>query len=95
MGVKNIQGTLKINDEIVATVPQVEQLSEKIEALPQADWSQIDEIALDFIKNKPILALVATSGLIEDLLMSWDTLLIFDGGDADVQLAVLDETILL
>lgn len=31
----------------------------------------------------------------ETLTMAWDTQLIFDGGDADVQLAVLDETILL
>lgn len=41
------------------------------------------------------LALVAKSGLIEDLSMLWDTELIFDGGSADVQLAILDETILL
>ena len=31
----------------------------------------------------------------ESLTMRWDTQFIFDGGDADVQLAVLDETILL
>lgn len=42
-------------------------------------------------KLKPI----AFSGLIEDLNMNWDTMLIFDGGDADVVLATLDETILL
>ena len=29
-----------------------------------------------------------------DLLMSWDTMFIFDGGDADVTLAVLDDTVL-
>jgi hypothetical protein len=32
---------------------------------------------------------------LENLNPSWDTTLIFDGGDSDVQLAVLDETILL
>ena len=42
-------------------------------------------------KLKPI----AFSGLIEDLNINWDTMLIFDGGDADATLAVLDETILL
>ena len=42
-------------------------------------------------KLKPI----AFSGLIEDVDMNWDTMLIFDGGDADIALAVLDETILL
>lgn len=42
-------------------------------------------------KLKPI----AFSGLIEDLDMNWDTMLIFDGGDADITLAILDETILL
>lgn len=45
--------------------------------------------------NIDILAPVATSGLIEDLSINWDTILIFDGGDADVQLAILDKTILL
>ena len=27
--------------------------------------------------------------------MNWDTILIFDGGSSDIQVAVLDETILL
>ena len=47
--------------------------------------------------NKQIneLAPIAKSGLIEDLEMLWDTMLIFDGGSADVTLATLDETILL
>lgn len=40
------------------------------------------------------LAPVAKSGLIEDLNINWDTMLIFDGGDADVSLAILDDTIL-
>jgi hypothetical protein len=46
--------------------------------------------------NKQIneLAPIAKSGLIEDLEMLWDTMLIFDGGSADVTLAILDETIL-
>ena len=46
--------------------------------------------------NKQIneLAPIAKSGLIEDLGVLWDTILIFDGGSADVTLAILDETIL-
>lgn len=46
--------------------------------------------------NKQIneLAPIAKSGLIEDLGMLWDTMLIFDGGSADTKLAVLDHTIL-
>lgn len=46
--------------------------------------------------NKQIneLAPIAKSGLIEDLGMLWDTMLIFDGGNADAKLAVLDLTIL-
>jgi hypothetical protein len=46
--------------------------------------------------NKQIneLAPIAKSGLIEDLGMLWDTMLIFDGGSADAKLAVLDHTIL-
>ena len=48
----------------------------------QPDWQQTDTAAADFIKNKPILAPIAISGLIEDLEMLWDTELIFDGGDA-------------
>lgn len=39
-----------------------------------------------------ILAPVAISGLIEDLSVSWDTMIIFDGGDVNVTLAVLDDT---
>ena len=30
-----------------------------------------------------------------DLALKWDTILVFDGGPADFQIAVLDETILL
>lgn len=37
---------------------------------------------------------VALSGMIEDLEQDEFTLLIFDGGDADVTLAILDDTIL-
>ena len=46
--------------------------------------------------NKQIqeLAPIAKSGLIEDLEMLWDTILIFDGGSADSKLALLDNTIL-
>lgn len=33
----------------------------------QSDWTQTNNIALDFIKNKPILAAVATSGSYDDL----------------------------
>lgn len=46
--------------------------------------------------NKQIneLAPIAKSGLIEDLGMLWDTMLIFDGGSADSKLAILDNTIL-
>ena len=40
------------------------------------------------------LAPIAKSGLIEDLEMLWDTMLIFDGGSANVKLAVLDYTVL-
>jgi hypothetical protein len=31
---------------------------------------------------------------VADLLMDWDTELIFDGGDADIALAILDDTVL-
>lgn len=41
------------------------------------------------------LSPVARTGNIADLILDFDTMLIFDGGDADVQLGVLDETILL
>ena len=46
--------------------------------------------------NKQIqeLAPIAKSGLIEDLEMLWNTMLIFDGGSADSKLALLDNTIL-
>ena len=40
------------------------------------------------------LAPIAKSGLIEELGMLGDTMLIFDGGSADSKLAVLDHTIL-
>lgn len=33
----------------------------------QSDWSQADTSAVDYIKNKPILATVATSGTYNDL----------------------------
>lgn len=33
----------------------------------QTDWGQTDESAVDYIKNKPALSLVATSGLYNDL----------------------------
>ncbi len=33
----------------------------------QSDWTQTNNVALDFIKNKPILAAVATSGSYNDL----------------------------
>lgn len=32
---------------------------------------------------------------LRDMVIPWDTLVVFDGGDADVQIAVLDKTILL
>jgi hypothetical protein len=32
---------------------------------------------------------------LENLNPSWDTILVFDGGGADIQVAILDETILL
>ncbi len=46
--------------------------------------------------NKQIneLAPIAKSGLIEDLEMLWDTMLIFDGGSADSKLAILNHSIL-
>ncbi len=41
------------------------------------------------------LSPVAKSGKFDDLIINWDTALIFDGGGADTQVAVLDETILI
>lgn len=38
--------------------------------------------------------LISTKGNFSDLVVGWDTMLVLDGGDADVQLAVLDKTIL-
>jgi hypothetical protein len=49
----------------------------------QSDWDQTDETKPDYIKNKPTLAPVATSGKFDDLVFDWqNTTLIFDGGDA-------------
>lgn len=38
--------------------------------------------------------LISTKGNFCDLVVGWDTMLVLDGGNADVQLAVLDKTIL-
>lgn len=67
---------------------EIKQLDEKFIPNIIARTSQITEAINE-------LPPVAKSGLIEDLSMLWDTEIIFDGGGADVQVAVLDETILL
>ena len=58
----------------------------------QSDWAQTNSSRVDYIKNKPELKTVANTGLISDLEEIWDTQIIFDGGDADVILAILNET---
>lgn len=45
--------------------------------------------------NQEILDKLTENGIGDCFNTPWDTILIFDGGDADVQVAVLDETILL
>lgn len=50
---------------------------------------------IDFVDADGKLQRKQISAAIEDLLMNFDTQIIFDGGDANVQLAVLDQTILL
>jgi hypothetical protein len=77
----------------------------------QSDWLQENETAKDYIKNKPEKATIinenSTDGQyatakavydyvkLENLNPAWDTTIVFDGGNADVQVAVLDKTILL
>jgi hypothetical protein len=73
---------LKLNAKDAETLSGMSLDELKTYFATQSDWNQTDEAALDFIKNKPVLAPVAKSGLIEDLEMLWDTMLIFDGGDA-------------
>ena len=65
-------------------------------ALDGVDGSILNLITeYDRPANMSDLSQVAKSGNFNDLTINWDTMLIFDGGVADVQLAVLDETILL
>lgn len=49
----------KTLEGIVETIPQ---------AQVQADWTQVDADAKDYIKNKPVLATVATTGAYSDLI---------------------------
>lgn len=56
--------------------------------------SDLRELYEELSQQIQELAPIAKSGLIEDLEMLWDTILIFDGGNADSKLAILDNTIL-
>lgn len=50
--------SLAATNELLATIP---------EAQVQADWTEADSSAVDYIKNKPTLATVATTGAYSDL----------------------------
>jgi hypothetical protein len=58
------------------------------------DIDAINRLILELNDKISALSSNRPSGFIEDLYMGWDTLLIFDGGDADVSLAILDDTVL-
>ena len=60
----------------------------------EEDSSDLRELYEKLSQQIQELAPVAKSGLIEDLNLLWDTIRIFDGGDADVKLAILDDTVL-
>lgn len=81
-----------INDSgFIKTIPA--------EYITETELNDKKYLTEDYVDNKiekqfDILAPVSKSGSIEDLNVQWDTILIFDGGDADVSLAILDETIL-
>jgi hypothetical protein len=49
---------------------------------------------IDIEDSEGIVQRIQTSAAVEDLIIKGDTQLIFDGGDANVTLAVLDDTIL-
>lgn len=57
------------NNETLATVINaIDQTKANKEDLVASDWNQTDEAALDYIKNKPNFAEVATSGNWNDLI---------------------------
>ena len=52
------RNSLAATNDLLATIP---------EAQVQADWTEADSSAVDYIKNKPTLATVATTGAYSDL----------------------------
>lgn len=50
------------------------------------------KLSIDSLLTDQNVAAIAKSGLIEDLSILWNTELVFDGGSADVVLAILDDT---
>lgn len=63
-GLAGKQNTLTAGDNIVING---DTISATAEPQQQADWAQTDSSAVDYIKNKPTLATVATTGSYNDL----------------------------
>lgn len=76
-----------ITKEIFDDISLIDSIKEKAET--QADWTQTDDAAVDFIKNKPELKEIATSGSADDVTVKAD----FDGSGNESEMSVTEAVV--
>lgn len=74
--------------EMKADIEKITSISEKVDK--GQDWAQTDETAADYIKNKPVLKDIATSGLGTDVTVNVDLEGTGTSSDVNVEAAIAD-----